>query len=81
MKINMSKVTAKLFNFMNMAYHGTRIVMLKSSLALADRVPHQVEKKRTLGLLAGQFTVPEKRFWTKKIKSIACSIAMIGEHY
>jgi len=26
---------------------------------LADRVPHQVEKKRTLGLLAGQFTVPE----------------------
>ena len=59
MKINMSKVTAKLFNFMNMAYHGTRMVMLKSSLALADRVPHQVEKKRTLGLLVGQFTVPD----------------------
>ena len=59
MKIIMSKVTAKLFNFMNMAYHGTRMVMLKSSLALADRVPHQVEKKRTLGLLVGQFTVPD----------------------
>ena len=55
----MSKVTAKLFNFMNMAYHGTRMVMLKSSLPLADRVPHQVEKKRTLGLLVGQFTVPD----------------------
>lgn len=59
MKINMSKVTAKLSKFVNMAYHGTRMVMLKSSLPLADRVPHQVEKKRTLGLLAGQFTVPE----------------------
>ena len=59
MKINMSKVTAKLSRFVNMAYHGTRMVMLKSSLPLADRVPHQVEKKRTLGLLVGQFTVPE----------------------
>ena len=59
MKINMSKVTAKLSKFVNMAYHGTRMVMLKSSLPLADRVPHQVEKKRSLGLLAGQFTVPE----------------------
>ena len=55
----MSKVTAKLSKFVNMAYHGTRMVMLKSSLPLADRVPHQVEKKRTLGLLAGQFTVPD----------------------
>ena len=59
MKINMSKVTAKLSKFGNMAYHGTRMVLLKSSLSLADRVPHQVEKKRTLGLLAGQFTVPD----------------------
>ena len=59
MKINMSKVTAKLSKFVNMAYHGTRMVMLKSSLPLADRMPHQVEKKRTLGLLVGQFTVPE----------------------
>jgi len=59
MKINMSKVTAKLSKFVNMAYHGTRMVTLKSSLPLADRVPHQVEKKRTLGLLVGQFTVPD----------------------
>ena len=59
MKINMSKVTAKLSRFVNMAYHGARMVMLKSSLPLADRVPHQVEKKRTLGRLVGQFTVPE----------------------
>ena len=59
MKINISKVKAKLSKFVNMAYHGARIVSLKSNLPLADRVPHQVEKKRTLGLLAGQFTVPE----------------------
>ena len=59
MKINMSKVKAKLSKFVNMAYHGARIVILKNNLPLADRVPHQVEKKRTLGLLVGQFTVPE----------------------
>ena len=59
MKINMFKVKAKLSKFVNMAYHGARIVILKNNLPLADRVPHQVEKKRTLGLLAGQFTVPE----------------------
>ena len=59
MKINLSKVKATLSKFVNMAYHGARIVSLKINLPLADRVPHQVEKKRTLGLLAGQFTVPE----------------------
>ena len=59
MKINMSKVKAKLSKFVNMAYHGARIVILKNNLPLADRVPHQVEKKRTLGLLVGQFTVPD----------------------
>ena len=59
MKINISKVKAKLSKFFNMVYHGARIVILKNNLLLADRVPHQVEKKRTLGLLAGQFTVPE----------------------
>jgi len=80
MKINMSKVTAKLSKFVNMAYHGTRMVMLKSSLPLADRVPHQVEKKRTLGLLVVS-SLSRIIFWAKKIKSIACSTAMIGEHY
>jgi len=59
MKINISKVKAKLSKFVNMAYHGARIVILKNNLPLADRVPHQVEKKRTLGLLVGQFTVPD----------------------
>jgi hypothetical protein len=45
MKINMSKVKAKLSKFANMAYHGARIVSLKNILPLADRVPHQIEKK------------------------------------
>ena len=59
MKINMSKVTAKLSKFVNMAYHGERIVVLKNNIPLVDIVPHQIEGKRTLGLLAGQFNVPE----------------------
>tara|TARA_B100001093_G_C26618972_1_gene923688 strand:- start:399 stop:632 length:234 start_codon:yes stop_codon:yes gene_type:complete len=59
MKINISEVKANLAKFVNMAYHGERIVILKNNIPLVDIVPHQVEGKRTLGLLAGQFTVPD----------------------
>ena len=35
------------------------LVRTDYNVPLVDIVPHQVEGKRTLGLLAGQFTVPE----------------------
>ena len=59
MKINISEVKANLSKFVNMAYHGERIIILKNNIPLVDIVPHQIEGKRTLGLLAGQLTVPE----------------------
>jgi prevent-host-death family protein len=59
MKISISEVKANLSKYVNLAYHGERIVVLKNNIPLVDIVPHQVEGKRTLGLLAGQFTVPE----------------------
>jgi prevent-host-death family protein len=59
MKVSISEVKANLSKYVNLAYHGERIVILKNNTPLVDIVPHQVEGKRTLGLLAGQFTVPE----------------------
>ena len=59
MKVSISEVRANLSKYVNLAYHGERIVILKNNIPLVDIVPHQVEGKRTLGLLAGQFTVPE----------------------
>ena len=59
MKVSISEVKANLSKYVNLAYHGERIVILKNNIPLVDIVPHQVEGKRTLGLLAGQFTVPE----------------------
>lgn len=59
MKVSISEVRANLSKYVNLAYHGERIVILKNNTPLVDIVPHQVEGKRTLGLLAGQFTVPE----------------------
>jgi prevent-host-death family protein len=59
MKISISEVKANLSKYVNLAYHGERIVILRNNIPLVDIVPHQVEGKRTLGLLAGQFTVPE----------------------
>ena len=59
MKISISEVKANLSKYVNLAYHGERIVILKNNIPLVDIVPHQIEGKRTLGLLAGQLTVPE----------------------
>jgi prevent-host-death family protein len=59
MKISISEVKANLSKYVTLAYHGERIVILKNNIPLVDIVPHQAEGKRTLGLLAGQFTVPE----------------------
>ena len=45
MKINISEVKANLSKFVNMAYHGERIVILKNNIPLVDIVPHQIEGK------------------------------------
>lgn len=62
-----------------MAYHGERIVVLKNNIPLVDIVPHQVEGKRTLGLLAGKFTVPED--FQDEDHQINSMLAMTSEHH
>ena len=59
MKVNISEVKANLSKFVNMVYHGERIVIMKNNVPLADLVPHPVQGKRKLGLFAGQIAVPE----------------------
>ena len=39
MKINISEVKANLSKFVNMAYHGERITILKNNIPLVDIVP------------------------------------------
>lgn len=59
MKVSISEAKANLSKLVNLAYHGERIVILKNNVPLVDIVPHQVEGRRTLGLLEGKFSVPE----------------------
>ena len=59
MKISISKAKANLSKLVNMAYHGETIVILKNNVPLVDLVAHKPEGKRKLGLLAGEFSVPD----------------------
>jgi len=59
MIVNISEAKANLSKLVNMAYHGEKIVIAKNNLPLVDLVLHKPEGKRKLGLLAGQFSVPD----------------------
>ena len=59
MKISISDAKANLSKLVNMAYHGETVVILKNNVPLADLVAHKPEGKRKLGLLAGEFSVPD----------------------
>lgn len=59
MLVNVSEAKAKLSKLIDMVCHGERVVIAKNNLPLVDLVPHRTEEKRVLGLLKGQFEVPE----------------------
>jgi len=59
MIVNISEAKTNLSKLVNMAYHGEKVVIAKNNLPLVDLVIHKPEGKRKLGLLAGQFTVPD----------------------
>jgi prevent-host-death family protein len=59
MKISISEAKANLSKLVNMAYHGETVVILKNNIPLVDLVAHKPAGKRKLGLLAGEFSVPE----------------------
>ena len=58
MIVNISEAKTNLSKLVDMAYHGQKIVIAKNNLPLVDLVVHKPEGKRSLGLLAGKFTLP-----------------------
>ncbi len=59
MIVNISEAKANLSKLVDMVYHGEKVVIAKNNLPLVDLVPHKPEGKRKLGLLKGQFSVPD----------------------
>ncbi len=59
MIVNISDAKTNLSKLVDMVYHGEKVVIAKNNLPLVDLVPHKPEGKRKLGLLQGEFTVPD----------------------
>ncbi len=59
MVFNVSEAKAKLSKLIDMAYHGEEVVIAKNNLPLVELVPHKPKGKRKLGLLEGEFSVPD----------------------
>lgn len=57
--VNISEAKTNLSKLVALAYRGEKVVIAKNNLPLADLVPHQPERKRKLGLLAGKFSVQD----------------------
>ena len=62
MQVNISEAKAQLSQLVDRAFHGERVVISKNNLPLVDLVPHQIESKRVLGIVAGKFEVPDELF-------------------
>ena len=62
MKVSISEVKANLAKFVNLVHHGERVVIMKNNVPLADLIAHQPQGKRTLGMFAGQISVPNSFF-------------------
>ena len=59
MIVNISEAKTNLSKLIDMVYHGEKVTIAKNNLPLVDLVKHRSTGKRKLGLLAGQFEVPE----------------------
>lgn len=59
MIVNISEAKTNLSKLVDMAYHGEEIIIAKNNLPLVELVIHKPQKKRQLGLLAGQIDIPD----------------------
>ena len=59
MMVNIAEAKANLSKLINRALHGEKIVIAKNNTPLVDLIVHKPEGKRQLGLLAGEFSMPE----------------------
>jgi len=58
MIVNISEEKVNFSKLVEMAHHGEEVTITKNNLPLVDLVIHKPSKKRVLGLLAGQITIP-----------------------
>ena len=56
---NVSEAKTHLSKLIDRVYHGEEVVIAKNNLPLVDLVIHKPRGKRKLGVLAGEFSVPE----------------------
>lgn len=59
MIVNISEAKANLSKLIEMVYHGQEVVIAKNNMPIADLVIHKPKRTRTLGLLEGEFVVPD----------------------
>ena len=62
MLVNVSDAKANLSKLIDMVCHGEEVTIAKNNLPLVDLVIHKPKGKRTLGILAGTFAVPDEFF-------------------
>ena len=59
MIVNISEAKTNLSKLIDRVFHGEKVVIAKNNTPLVDLVIHKPEGKRKLGLLKGQFELPE----------------------
>jgi prevent-host-death family protein len=59
MIVSISEVKRNLSKLIDRVSQGEKVVITRNNLPIADLVFHQSAAERQLGLLVGQFTVPE----------------------
>ena len=59
MIVNVSEAKANLSRFLDLAYHGEKIVIAKNNIPVADLVAHKPTGKRKLGVLKGKISIPD----------------------
>ncbi len=59
MIVNVSEAKTNLSKLIDMVYHGGEVTIAKNNLPLVDLVIHKPKGRRKLGVLAGNFTVPD----------------------
>lgn len=59
MIVNVSDAKTNLSKLIDLVYHGEEVTIAKNNLPLVDLVIHKPKGKRKLGILSGQFTVPD----------------------
>ena len=59
MIVNVSEGKANLSKLSELVYHAEEMISAKNNLPLVDLVIHKPKGKRKLGILAGEFSVPD----------------------